>query len=620
MGIHVALYCLAAAHGSAEGTIRGASHARFLDVQYFNRTDVDSLLARQMTHDPKTTPRLRHLRVDLEPIFRTLAKTPNGGLSHQAAKYALFRFFLHERSWLVKGLEPEGIWQTQPERLHKVWESWVPSYLQQRFEEAKQSEGASLDDLVEMIAVIEDLVQQESRKQMAKVFESLDLPLNGPLSRADADMAVDMYLLVVLTAQNLTLAEPAKNRKRVSRLHRRVEHGEALRWLRHLEDRILVEQGKVYDFSSISKVAEAFGLEFPSFNDKECSDLKARLVSMEGGSRKPGRIPLTDFYGSIAYRHWNFSESPDYLRDLGVLDESDPHRPHVILANYITSYNNCMRTDGLYAICCRSVCGDMMSAIEQQVAGPAASAAQLAQIVAGLRDVKGLDPKLQKRLYSIAAQSGGFVPLHGRLFAQFLHHAFPRDCPYPHEAGTTNPQTPNDWMRTKGRSTTVSREQLEQLARETCPADVHHGNAPSYCQSEDADLPWSNSEDREHLLNMSRYGPPPKFAESPPELGFKVNSGIVPPSKLLAWLVTLPAFVAVAYTLGVLLGKTLLRRRYPAVVPAVAFLWMAMVCVSLDLLDVRAAFGAAMIFLIWRILVSRFLERPAGSKFADMVV
>eukprot|EP00439_Symbiodinium_sp_Y106_P075917 s723_g15.t1 len=366
VGVHLALCYLAAAHGSAEGNIRGTSHARFLDVQYFNRTDVDSLLARQMTHDPKNTPRLRHFRVDLEPIFRTLAKTPNGGLSHQAAKYALFRFFLHERSWLVKGLEPEGIWQTQPEQLRKVWESWVPSYLQQRFEEAKQSEGASLDDLVEMIAVIEDLVQQESRKQMAKVFESLDLPLNGPLSRADADMAIDMYLLVVLTAQNLTLAEPAKNRKRVGRLHRTVEHGEALRWLRHLEDRILVEQGNVYDFSSISKVAEAFGLEFPSFNDKECSELKARLVSMEGGSRKPGRIPLTDFYGSIAYRHWNFSESPDYLRDLGVLDESDPHRPHVILANYITSYNNCMRTDGLYAICCRSICGDMMSAIEEQ--------------------------------------------------------------------------------------------------------------------------------------------------------------------------------------------------------------------------------------------------------------
>ena len=32
----------------------------------------------------------------------------------------------------------------------------------------------------------------------------------------------------------------------------------------------------------------------------------------------------------------------------------------------------------------------------------------------------------------------------------------------------------------------------------------------------------------------------------------KVNSGMVPPSKLLALLVTLPAFVAVAYALGML--------------------------------------------------------------------
>jgi len=261
-----------------------------------------------------------------------------------------------------------------------------------------------------------------------------------------------------------------------------------------------------------------------------------------------------------------------------------------------------------------------MSAIEEQVAGPAASAAQLAQIVTGLRDAKGLDPKLQKRLHGIAAQSGGLVPLHGRLFAQFLHHAFPRDCPYPHEAGTTNPQTPDDWMKSNGRSTTVSREQVEQLARETCPADVRRGNAPSYCQSEDADLPWSNSEDRKPLLNVPRYGLPPKSAESRPELGFKVNSGMVPPSKLLALLVTLPAFVAVAYALGMLLGKTVLRRRYPAVVPAVAFVWMAMMCVSLDLLDMRAAFGAGMIFLIWRIMVSRFLECPVGSKSADMQV
>ena len=88
----------------------------------------------------------------------------------------------------------------------------------------------------------------------------------------------------------------------------------------------------------------------------------ARSCQNDKHLRILGRIPLTDFYRSSAYRHWTFSESPEYLRDsasselmfeshegsprrlsipvkgdLGVLDESDPHRPHVILANYIAS-------------------------------------------------------------------------------------------------------------------------------------------------------------------------------------------------------------------------------------------------------------------------------------------
>ena len=108
MRVHVALCCMAVACCSPEGNIRGAANLRFLDVEYFNRSDVDKLVAWQMNHTLQNSSRLRHLHADLEPIFRTLAKMPSGGLSHQGARYALFRFFLHERSWLVKGLEPEG--------------------------------------------------------------------------------------------------------------------------------------------------------------------------------------------------------------------------------------------------------------------------------------------------------------------------------------------------------------------------------------------------------------------------------------------------------------------------------------------------------------------------------
>merc|ERR1712187_630544 len=27
-----------------------------------------------------------------------------------------------------------------------------------------------------------------------------------------------------------------------------------------------------------------------------------------------------------------------------------------------------------------------------------------------------------------------------------MHHAYPRECPYPHVSGTSNPQTPDEWM------------------------------------------------------------------------------------------------------------------------------------------------------------------------------
>merc|ERR1719387_3031965 len=48
---------------------------------------------------------------------------------------------------------------------------------------------------------------------------------------------------------------------------------------------------------------------------------------------------------------------------------------------------------------------------------------------------------LRSSLDEVAAQNNGEIPLHSRLFLQWLHFAFPRDCPYPHKSGTFNPET-----------------------------------------------------------------------------------------------------------------------------------------------------------------------------------
>merc|ERR1719379_1385438 len=74
-------------------------------------------------------------------------------------------------------------------------------------------------------------------------------------------------------------------------------------------------------------------------------------------------------------------------------------------------------------------------------------------------------PTLRLRLEAIAARNEGhLVPLHGRLFAQWLHYAFPRDCPYPHEVGSVNTMTIGEWLKeSKNAGIDASEEMMYNL-------------------------------------------------------------------------------------------------------------------------------------------------------------
>lgn len=108
---------------------------------------------------------------------------------------------------------------------------------------------------------------------------------------------------------------------------------------------------------------------------------------------------------------------------------------------------------------------------------------------------RALSQALQTRLREVANLHGGRVPIHGRLFAQWMHHAFPRECPYPHEFGTTSPQTPDEWMKETGASdsSATMEEMQQQVASDVCQLD-DNGNPKAGC-NEDEDLPWSGAEE-----------------------------------------------------------------------------------------------------------------------------
>merc|ERR1719221_1783136 len=96
-------------------------------------------------------------------------------------------------------------------------------------------------------------------------------------------------------------------------------------------------------------------------------------------------------------------------------------------------------------------CEGIFSHFEREVGSPTAKVERILELTAMLPSAtvpapRTLPDTLRSRLGEIAEHHGGSVPLHGRLFAQWLHHAYPRECPFPHVIGATNRMSASEWM------------------------------------------------------------------------------------------------------------------------------------------------------------------------------
>jgi hypothetical protein len=208
-----------------------------------------------------------------------------------------------------------------------------------------------------------------------------------------------------------------------------------------------------YSFEDAHEIAGGITKSFQSYWQSECESMKSALLSMSPDAYNTGRVPLSKFYHSAINTDWRFGESEAYLRELGALDESSSYiGPQVVIPNYIQAISNCIVSTPHYLVCCVNECESLMGEIEVAIGAPTATPMSILQIVGNMTAQTTLDDddspqlapegRLALQLQQVAETNGGKVPLHGRLFAQWLHYVFPRECPFPHRMGMVSAVTP----------------------------------------------------------------------------------------------------------------------------------------------------------------------------------
>merc|ERR550532_3368702 len=315
------------------------------------------------------------------------------------------------------------------------------------------------------------------------------------MTLSEADSVLDVYMMGYILNLNYTVLQPNQLHVLTDSINKVYPTWHATQnFLREVRAGSSLHRS-YFTRSDVEAILEEVFDQYGRWQDRECQDLKQRLLALEDrsiGVNGSGRVRLTDFYGSaLRDGNWQFSESAGYLEQNGALDRHGTER--VIIANYINSPSNCLASSKFYSVCCINECEDLMDHVEHHFAAPAVTPAELLEFISALPSSsvaagRSLHKILVHRLEEIALRSGGLVPLHGRLFAQWMHHAYPRECPYPHASGTTAPQTPLDFKEQRQQSPVATPADMQSWVE---TAKSH----PSDAEISDECTEWSHHEE-----------------------------------------------------------------------------------------------------------------------------
>jgi hypothetical protein len=441
----------------------------------------------------------------LAPMYAALPKNAWSRLAQPTVRYALHRLFARSGRF-VSGLDIQGGSWNESSTPTAVLSERVPLFVESVFEERLADHGFGLHDLATLAVALNHLFKTEATSRLEVAYRLKDISLGDTLDEAKVYETLDMHLMIFLLERNLDKASwVVRAQRKIDRIY--PGWADARMWAHDLRRNLAFEERhrtnpfvpRVHDFGDLLHIVEEMEEQYGVSQDAECKELKDSLLEHEFGNT--GRVRLADFYGRALQGKWQLSEHKDYLRQLGALDESNPLDPRVVVPNYLYSKTNCVAKSSYYDVCCINECDALFEHVEHRIAKQEATPQEVAAVISQLSSStvpapRNLSQVLLERLRDVAATNRGVIPIHGRLFFQFMHHVYPRECPYPHVSGTTRPLTAAQWINETGGKHVASKEEMQQHAQS---ASWNTQGFDTFNETEmmgdEQLLPWSDEEE-----------------------------------------------------------------------------------------------------------------------------
>jgi len=415
------------------------------------------------------TQRLARIEAKTWQSFQALPKNSAGRLAPPAVRHIVHGYFAREHGWLIKGLEPHGM-QVNISEVHdvNVLQDKAPLLVEGLLQARHADRGLSFNDIVTMVAVLEQMMFDESVTLLEAAYRLNGLIMADKVNMEMLHTVMQSYLVLFGQGAKANLFDADRHQAlRQSRKHEvdEFEHDTVLNYefaRRHHANPFRTSQ---YSFEDATEIMQDLAQQYGMWQNSECREMKAHLTELDPEGL--GLVPLGLFYAQPAGPSYHFSESADYLRSIGALDETSPGNPKVYIANYVNGPSNCIASSSYYSVCCLSECEEIMAELEQHISAPTATPEKLLSVIRQISHTD-LQHSLQDKLQAIAARHGGEIPLHGRLFAQWLHFAFPHECPYPSVVQSATALTAHEWHN--GQSIASEQERKQHVESSSASA------------------------------------------------------------------------------------------------------------------------------------------------------